>query len=356
MPRILVAPLNWGLGHATRCIPIIRELQREGFDPVIASDGDALELLKNEFEDLEFYELPGYQIKYAKKSQYFKWKLLMDSPKILKAVKKERKLTKQMVEDLAIDGIISDNRLGVRSKKVPSVFITHQLNVLSGNTSAMSTALHQHYISKFDQCWVPDVPGEPNLSGVLGHPGETCEKVVYIGPLSRLEKLELPVKYDLFVLLSGPEPQRSLLEEKLMLELQHYQGKVLMVRGKVEEKQTVMNAGHIRVYNFMNSEQLEVAFSKSEMVLCRSGYTTIMDLVKLEKKAFFIPTPGQYEQEYLARRLDQFSLVPFASQDNFTVEMLERVENYRGLGGFDSYLDLNGVLGIFTPLQSEREL
>lgn len=353
MQRILVAPLNWGLGHATRCIPVIRELKAHGFDPVIASDGVALELLKNEFEDLEFVELPGYDVEYAKNPGYFKWKLLRNSPKIMKAVSKEHKLTKKLVDYLALDGIISDNRLGVYSKKVPSVFMTHQLNVLSGNTSSLSTAIHQRYISKFDQCWVPDLAGEPNLSGILGHPDRSCKNVVYLGPLSRLEKLNLPVKYDLFVLLSGPEPQRTLLEEKLLRELQDYNGNVLFVRGKVEDRQTVATNGHIKVYNFMNSEQLEVAFSKSSLVLCRSGYTTIMDLAKLEKKAFFIPTPGQYEQEYLAKRMEEQHLVPCAAQDEFHVEMLDKVSGYKGLGGFDARFDPNGVFDIFAALQGK---
>lgn len=349
--RILVAPLNWGLGHATRCIPIIRELKDHGFDPVIASDGAALDLLKNEFEDLEFAELPGYEIEYAKKPKHFKWKLILESPRIMKAISKERKLTKQLVDDLALDGIISDNRLGVHSSKVPSVFITHQLNVLSGNTSVLSTALHQRYIKKFDEVWVPDVAEEPNLSGILGHPDTPVSNVRYLGPLSRLEKLHLPVKYDLFVLLSGPEPQRTMLEEKLLDELKGYEGKVLFVQGKVEDRQTVATQKHIKVYNFMNSEQLEVAFSKSSRVLCRSGYTTIMDLVKLEKKAFFIPTPGQYEQEYLACRLDKQGLVPCASQDEFKVEMIEKMEDYKGLGGFNARFDPEGIFDVFSALQ-----
>ncbi|WP_317196484.1 glycosyltransferase [Robertkochia flava] len=353
MKRILVAPLNWGLGHATRCIPVIRELQAHGFDPVIGSDGDALELLKNEFPDLEFVELPAYDIEYAKKAKYFKWKLLYDSPKILRAIAKEHKYTKKLVDYLALDGIISDNRLGVYSKKVPSVFMTHQLHVLSGNTSSISTALHQRYISKFDVCWVPDVEGEPNLSGELGHASGGFKNVRYLGPLSRLEKLNLPVKYDLLVLLSGPEPQRTMLEEKLMEELRSYVGEILMVRGKVEERQTVKTMGHNRIYNFMNSEQLEVAFSKSSLVLCRSGYTTIMDLAKLDKKAFFIPTPGQFEQEYLAQRMEEQGLVPFATQDEFKIEMLDRTTTFRGLGGFNALFDPDGIFDVFGTFQGK---
>ncbi|TRZ43319.1 glycosyltransferase [Robertkochia solimangrovi] len=345
--RILIAPLNWGLGHATRCIPIIRLLLESGFDPVIGSDGDALQLLQNEFEDLEFVELPEYKIQYAEKGRYFKLKMVWDSPKIMKAISKEHKMTKKIVEDRAIDGIISDNRLGVYSKKVPSVFITHQLNVLTGNTTRFSSAIHQKVISKFQECWVPDVAGEPNLSGVLGHPEKPLHNVRYIGPLSRLEKLDLPLKYELMVLLSGPEPQRSMLEQRLLEQVQDFKGNVLFVRGKIEPRQSVVTKGVAKVYNFMTSEQLEVAFAKSRMILCRSGYTTVMDLAKLDKKAFFIPTPGQYEQEYIAERLKKLQLVPSCCQDTFSLDMLSDVENYKGLSKINSDFDLNRLFDLF---------
>ena len=147
--NILIAPLNWGLGHATRCIPIIKELQQFGFTPIIASDGVALRLLQKEFPELVSIELPSYEIEYAKDEKDFKWKLIKNSPKMIQAIFEEKKKVKALVKQYDLKGIISDNRLGVYSKKVPSVFITHQLNVLSGKTTWISSKLHQFFIAKF---------------------------------------------------------------------------------------------------------------------------------------------------------------------------------------------------------------
>ncbi len=344
---ILVAPLNWGLGHATRCIPIIRALLTHNFTPVLASDGIALQLLQKEFPSLETITLPDYQIEYAKKGKNFKLKMLKDSPKMLKAISKERKIVKQLVKERDFCGIISDNRLGVYSKKVPSVFITHQLNVLSGKTTWLSSKIHQLIIKKFNECWVPDVAGKPNLSGKLGHLKHESLPLKYIGPLSRLRSQELPIVYDLMVILSGPEPQRTMLEEKLFEEVKHFQGKVIFIRGKIEDKQEHFQFLNCEVYNFMQSEQLEKAFNESAMVLSRSGYTTVMDLAKLEKKAFFIPTPGQFEQEYLAKRLQKQNLVPTATQDKFSIDQLKRVGDFKGLSSFNYQEDYDSLFHLF---------
>lgn len=329
--RILVAPLNWGLGHATRCIPIINALIDNDFVPVLASDGAALELLKKEYPKLEFIELPSYNITYAKKGKNFKLKLIMDSPKWLKAVKAEKSFVKKLIKTESIDGIISDNRLGVYSKKVPSVFISHQLNVLSGSTSWFSSKMHQKIIKKFDECWVPDVNGKQNLSGKLGHLKNSKLNVKYIGPLSRFTKVDYSLVYDLMILLSGPEPQRTLLEKKLLVELKEFKGKVLFVKGVIEDKQIKSKIDNITIYNFMKSDELEQSINQSKYILSRSGYTTIMDLAKLEKKAFFIPTPGQYEQEYLAKKLSESKLIPYCSQEEFKIEMLDGINKYYGL-------------------------
>lgn len=344
---ILVAPLNWGLGHATRCIPIINALVQHGFTPIIGSDGNALNLLKQEFPQLEFVEMPSYHISYAKKAKNFKWSLLKSTPKMLKAIKTEKQFTKQLVQDLNLFGIISDNRLGVYDKHIPSVFITHQLNVLSGNTTKISSKLHQYIIKKFNECWVPDQRDEPSLSGVLGHLDYFNPTIKYLGPLSRFEANKIELTIDLLVLLSGPEPQRTLLEEKLLKELQNYNGKVVLIRGVVEDQQIISTNGNISVYNFMASKELEKTINQSELILSRSGYTTIMDLAKLNKKAFFIPTPGQFEQEYLAKKLEADRLVPFCKQDDFTIEKLSMISNYNGLTNFNFELNYKKLFSLF---------
>lgn len=345
--NILVAPLNWGLGHATRCIPIIRELEKNDFTPIIASDGVALALLKKEFPHLTSLELPSYQIEYAKKGENFKWKLIKNSPKTINAILSEKQLIKKWVKEYDLKGIISDNRLGVHSKKVPSVFMTHQLTVLSGKTTWISSKLHQFFIRKFDECWVPDIEKTPNLTGKLGHLKNSNLNIKYIGVLSRLEKKVLEIKYDIMVLLSGPEPQRTILEEKLIEELKDNKEKIVFIKGKVTKEQVKEQKGNITFYNFMQSEELEKTFNESEMVLCRSGYTTVMDLCKLQKKAFFIPTPGQFEQEYLAKKYKREGLVPYSKQDRFVIDDILSVPLYKGLSLIPSEINWKQLFLLF---------
>jgi uncharacterized protein (TIGR00661 family) len=344
---ILIAPLNWGLGHATRCIPIIKALQDNNYIPIIASDGIALELLRKEFPYLRTLELPSYEIEYSKNGKNFKWKLLQNCPKMIEAIWAEKKMVKKWIKKHSIDGVISDNRLGVFSQKVPSVFMTHQLNVMTGNTTWITSMLHQHIIKKYAECWIPDLEGTPNLTGKLGHLKKADFVTKYIGPLSRLQKRETLKKYDLMVILSGPEPQRGMLEDKLRAEVLHYNGKVVFIKGIIEKDQIKEQIDHITYYNFMNSRQLEQTFNESETVLCRSGYTTIMDLAKLDKKAFFIPTPGQYEQEYLAKKLKKEGLVPYAEQNDFTIENLKEIDSYQGLPQMDTALDWKTLFQVF---------
>ncbi len=334
--KILVAPLNWGMGHATRCIPVIEALENHGFEPIIASDGIALELLKKEFPDKKILELPSYKIEYAKNGSNFKLKMFFQIPNMIRAVRNENKIVKQWIKEYDINGIISDNRMGVYARKIPSVFMTHQLNVLTGSTTWITTQIHRIFIKKYKQCWVPDVAGTPNLTGKLGHPENCFLNIKYIGPISRLNKKHLGKKYELMVILSGPEPQRTLLEDKLKKELPEYNGEVIFIRGVIEKEQTITTQDNITFYNFMNTAQLEEAFNESEAVLCRSGYTTVMDLAKLGKKAFFIPTPGQYEQEYLAKKLQKSGMVPYALQDNFKISDLEQINDYKGLKNMGS--------------------
>ena len=345
--RILVAPLNWGLGHATRCIPIIDALIRYNYEPILASDGIALLFLKKEFPQLDAIELPPYNIKYTKKGHFIKLKLIKDIPKLLSALKTEKKAIKNIIKAYKIEGVISDNRFGVYSKKIPSVFITHQLNVLSGNTTWFSSKIHQKVINKFDECWVPDVEGKSNLSGKLGHLKNNKLPLKYINPLSRFNSFNSEIIYDVLVLLSGPEPQRTILEELLLEQFKLYRGQVLFVKGVIEKRQTIKKKKNITIYNFMQSKELEKAINESAIVVSRSGYTTIMDLAKLNKKAFFIPTPGQFEQEYLAKRLQKLQLVPSCNQADFKIEMLNEVKDYKGLQSVNFETNFKDLFSLF---------
>jgi len=330
--KILVAPLNWGLGHAARCIPLIRTLLSCNFEPVLAGDGPPLALLKKEFPQLKYYELPTYSVEYAKKGGALKYKLLLQSPKILSAVSKERKVVEQIIEKEGLKGIISDNRFGVRSDKIPSIYLTHQLKVLSGSTSFLSTKLHQKFISKFDECWIPDFEKTDSLAGELSQIDKIPTKIKYIGPLSRFSAKTEKKDIDILVVLSGPEPQRTMLESQLTEQLKMFKGQCLMVQGKVEETQRIVQEGNLKVVNFMLTDQLEEAYYKSRLVICRSGYSSIMDLEALKTKAFFIPTPGQYEQQYLAKRLKKMGIANFVQQDKFSLEALNSIDEYSGFG------------------------
>ncbi|MHA7056549.1 glycosyltransferase [Aquimarina sp. M1] len=345
--KVLVAPLNWGLGHATRCIPIINALILEGFEPVIASDGAALALLKKEFPDLKTEILPAYHIEYAKKGSNFKLKMLLNSPRIAHAITAEKKAVKRIAESGDFYGIISDNRMGVRHKAIPSVFITHQLTVLSGKTTSISTKVHNKYIKKFDVCWVPDMADDPNLSGELGHPKRGNIPVTYLGPISRFNYQNLPKKFDILVLLSGPEPQRSLLEKKLLQEFERSDKKIAFVRGVIEEKQKTFVKNNITVHNYLTGIALQNIINSSTIIISRSGYTTVMDLAKLKKKAFFIPTPGQFEQEYLAERLTFNKLVPSCKQHEFTLKKLYGLNAYKGLSSFSTDIDYGELFHFF---------
>lgn len=304
-------------------------------------------LLKKEFTDLEVLELPSYNISYPKKGQSLKFKLLKDTPHILKTIGKEKRLIENYVQNNKIDGIISDNRFGVRHKSVPSIFITHQLKVLSGNTTWLSSKIHQKIIEKFDQLWIPDHQGEHNLSGDLGHIDTYKSNIKYIGPLSRFEKQNLKKVYAIMVLLSGPEPQRTYLENKLLDELSEQEVSVLFVRGVIEATQSVTQIKNITLYNYMESNALETAINSSDLIISRSGYTTIMDLAKLKKKAFFIPTPGQFEQVYLAKRLTENFMIPSCSQDEFTFNHLQNKDTYKGFSEMDYETNFKKLFSLF---------
>lgn len=343
----MVAPINWGLGHATRCIPLIKKLEEQGFTPILASDGAALLLLQKEFPHLKAFELPSYNITYTNRGSLLKWKLLMDTPSILKNIKNEKKATRALVEKLNLDGIISDSRFGVRYKHLPNVFITHQLNVLSGNTTYLSSRLHQRYIRKYDECWVPDAPGKGNLSGFLGHLKNSEENIRYMGIVSRFEKQNLPKLYDYMILLSGPEPQRTLLENILLKEFQETDQNVLFVRGVLTDVPYHSPATNIKVENYMYGRDLEAALNSSEIVVSRSGYTTLMDLAKLEKKAFFIPTPGQFEQEYLAGRMSKMGIAASCKQEEFSLQKLKKASNFKGLSDPGFICDYPRLFSLF---------
>lgn len=341
--KILIAPLNWGLGHATRCIPIIRTLEKLGASVYLASDGSALRLLKAEFPHLPAFTLPSYRIRYQTKSMV--WNIAKQLPRIVLAIRTEQWATERLVREHGIQGIISDNRYGCFSRQTRNVMLTHQIHLKVPNAALQwgaNRVLH-FALDKFDDIWIPDEEAEPNLAGELSHPSLAGMKTYYVGLLSRfshqnkapnanLDGKELPKRLQIAVILSGPEPQRSYLEQLLLEQALALPHKFVFVKGKTEVKEHQFVAAHVEVVSYLTSSELNELIRESDLVVCRSGYSSLMDLaVYSDKKALLIPTPGQTEQEYLGHKLARQGAFVCQSQDKIDLESaLRQIEATNG--------------------------
>lgn len=334
-PRILVAPLDWGLGHATRSIPIIRELLAQGAEPWLAGEGAQQQLLGTEFPDLPFIPLKGYRVRYASTPQGLITQMLVQSPRLLHTIKEENRWLRQAVKDHGFDAVISDNRFGLYHDHIPSTYISHQLAIRSplGEWSKrLIQKMNYRYINRFAACWIPDNAGNENLAGELSHPQKMPSiPASYIGTLSRFKKTnEQFKKGHLLFILSGPEPQRSILEEKIIREIAHYDGTACVVRGLPGQHPMIPSTNMIRFYNHLAATELNQEMERAEYVISRSGYSTVMDLATLEKKSILIPTPGQTEQEYLGEYLYNTGFAYSLPQKKFSLkEALRKAGEYK---------------------------
>ena len=328
--KLLVAPLDWGLGHATRCVPVIRDLLNYNCEVWLAGEGAQEKLLREEFPSLAFLPLKGYRIKYAKNG--LTGKILLQIPSILRSVKEENKWLKEQVSKFGFEAVISDNRYGLYHEKVFSVFITHQLCIKSSLGKWTEKILQQwnyKFINRFHECWVPDEEGENNLAGELSHPAKLPKvPVKYIGALSRFFSFsplrDGGIKDHLLIILSGPEPQRTILENKVVDQIVNYPATATIVRGLPGEKNIIPSTNTIHFYNHLSSEELNNEAMKAEFIISRSGYSTVMDIAALRKKSILIPTPGQTEQEYLADHLMKKKFSFCVKQNNFS--LLENIQ------------------------------
>lgn len=320
---MLVAPLDWGLGHATRCIPLIRALLLNGHEVVLAAEKAQAVLLQQEFPQLQCLHLPGYRVRYSRSRWLLPLRIMMQVPRLLRIIKKEHAWLQDIIHKHRISLVISDNRFGLYTEVVPCIFITHQLTIRApfGWLEKKLQQVNYRYINRFTACWVPDASGEPSLAGILSHPRVTPSvKPVYIGLLSRMQYETASKQYDYCILLSGPEPQRSILEEKICRGIASIPGNVLLVRGLPGHEAALSLPAHVTVKNHLDTEAIQQAIRQSEYIICRSGYTTLMELVTLRKKAILVPTPGQTEQEYLAERLFRSGTFYMVQQQMFSVE------------------------------------
>ncbi len=333
MKSILVAALDWGLGHATRCIPVIRLLRDRGAAVSLASSGDAGLLLREEFPDLPYFELPAYKPYYG----HGHWMMLTMALQLRgfhRSIRAEKRAVDELMKVHHFDVIVSDNRYGCWSANAASVMITHQLRIpftFPWNwATPISTRLLRRLVRPFDHLWIPDMP-----DGILTRQFLSDNSSVrYIGWLSRFQTAEAPIKYEVLAMVSGPEPSRTEFAQLLQEQLAESGKKCLLVLGQ-PGKPFHERVGSVTITNHLPSGLLESAIRSSAVVVARSGYSTIMDLIALGKRAIFVPTPGQPEQLHLARVLQRQQIACAEVQEKFDLKKLLEIEKrYSGLSIF----------------------
>ena len=362
--RMLICPLDWGLGHATRCIPLIRVLRAQGHVVVILATGSGRNLLQKEFPDLEVGSLPGFSMRYAKQRFLQPFWLFAQLPFFLLSAWRDHQRINSCVKSYKIDWVISDGRYGLRSSMVPSVLISHQLCVLPPGPRWWSEfwrsplfQVNKWVLRNYVEIWVPDFSGDWNLSGRLAHDFSPWSKVRYIGPLSRFRPDTLGwdtpltkigngsegTSIDFLALVSGPEPQRTLFEEKLLVQLRKCQGTRVLIRGLPDKTEgnipQSVKPGKLTVLNHLPEKELFSLLMTSKNLICRSGYTSVMELAGLGRThILMIPTPGQPEQEYLAEHLGKMGFVAFQPQEKMNLEI-----------GLEAAAKLPGFSHLFAP-------
>ncbi len=311
--KILIAPLNWGLGHATRCIPLVRQYLERGDEVVLGGDGESLLLLQRHFPQLRVIQLPSLELRYTANDQQRGF-YLRAIPALLRFTIADHYYLRQQLAIEHFDLIISDNRFGLFTRQTRCVYITHQLYVRLPRRlrifQPLARALHACVLKRYHEVWVPDFANSENsLAGELCHGGCFDTYVKYIGPLSRFtssegtpKELRWNSEYKVVAILSGLEPQRSIFEQAILERYANTPDKVLIVRGKVAEAQTIISRNNITMVASLSDQALLEAMEQATTIIARSGYSTIMDLAVLGllHKAELHPTPGQSEQEYLA--------------------------------------------------------
>lgn len=317
--RILLSPLNWGIGHAARMVPIAGYFHQQGYDVFICASGAARNLMQLECNFAEFIDDVPFEITYGKSKTSNLFKLILQLPKMLIQVYKEHQLLKSLVSKYKIEIVISDNRYGFYHSTVPCFFITHQLNIKAPFGVKFINYLNHYFIKKFDACWIPDSKNDfEALAGELSRNSKLLN-INYIGLLSRASQAKsvidesAPVLY----LLSGIEPQRSIFEQIILNYHIKHPHKAILIRGTDETKVVIRPKNNLIVYQVCDAKQLQNLVSACKFVICRSGYSSVMDLVKWQKNAVLVPTPGQTEQEYLSQYLAEKKWFYTINQETF---------------------------------------
>ncbi|MFT3932485.1 MAG: glycosyltransferase [Chitinophagaceae bacterium] len=328
-----------------------------GFKVIIAAEGDQKILLQQEFPTLEIVHLPGYKLKYSVNKTLTILKIFFQIPKILIAINREKRWLRSFLRANKVSVVIADNRFGLHNKDVISIFVTHQLHInslLGKWADAIVQSLNYSYINQFDYCWVPDAAGEINLAGNLSHPAKkpNCP-VEYIGVLSRIKQISVVKKQTLLILLSGPEPQRSILDKVLMEQLtkHHLQSIVVCGLPGIDKSENALPG--ITRHSHLPAHAIEALINEAEIIVCRSGYSTLMDILPLGKKCIVIPTPGQGEQEYLANLLSEKGYACAAQQENVDLPILIEKAKMLQLPNLASLKNDQKLETLITALQTE---
>jgi spore coat polysaccharide biosynthesis predicted glycosyltransferase SpsG len=312
--NILICPLEWGLGHASRMIPLARKLREMNNNVFIGSGEEHLSLFRNELPGLTYIKFNGFKPGYSRfLPQYFA--LLLKLPHLIYHIIREHFTLNRIIYEHDIDIVISDNRFGLWNRKVTTAYVTHMPLIPFPKPlqflEFFGILLHRAVIKKYTLCFIPDLPGEMNISGRLSHGIKLPENVRYIGILSRFSKpdlssIENSVKFQHnTVILSGPEPQREILKQKLVAILRDKEPLTVILEGNPGMTNKIVRSGNLAFYNHLPSSEMGKMIAGSECIITRSGYTTIMELISLDCSALLIPTPGQTEQEYLAEYLSE---------------------------------------------------
>lgn len=333
--KVLVSPLGWGLGHATRLIPIIDNLLGRGCEVIIGGDEHVLKLLQPRYPNVKCIAFPSVNVKFASGSNQL-LALIRIAFQLFRLTVVEHKELKRLVHRFGIDVVISDNRYGLHAKGVKSILITHQLNPIFPKPFGWLQPLGRWYIrrnaKKFDSCLIPDSQQEFKLTGRLNLGVNRLENAQFIGLLSRFHQIQTTPQeagYDLVAVISGPPPHRDILEQELISLAKRLQLKTLIVQGLPKGQNETTTEYGVTLASHLEDKELALELVSAKYVICRSGYSTIMDLIALNRYAMLIPSPGQTEQEYLAHRLDGMGGFIFCSQNdlkNISKESFEKLQ------------------------------
>ncbi len=332
--NILISPLNWGIGHATRLVPIIKYLQKK-HKIILTADGNSLKFLNTEFPELTILSAPSLNVRYTKNSRFLPLKILSYLPKFIIFYFENYYFVKKIEKSTKIDLIIADNRFGFFSKRTKSVFITHQIKIKARNKIMQDIIfiINKINIEQFNECWIADNPKKFNLSGELSDCSKIkipCKKIGILSRFPTKKTSNHTDKYEIIAIISGPEPQRTILQNKITEILLKTNKKSLIISGLLASKK-IKKLKNITIVNHLNTSDFQQVILNSEIIISRAGYSSIMDLVTLKKTAILIPTPEQTEQEYLANYLHKNKLFYTVEQNMFNKNTIFTFNNYKQL-------------------------